>query len=83
MPDQRFNRRLSVRVSDADFAAVEQFWSDEDLASTSEALRLVIEIALETVSAKGQRFSNKSSFPFNDRVNINRLTVARRQRRYG
>jgi hypothetical protein len=56
MPDQRF--------SDADFAAVEQFRSDEDLAFTAEALRLLIEIALETVSAKGQRFwDKKPRFP--------------------
>lgn len=56
MPDQPLSRRLHLRVSDADFAAVERFRSDEGLSSTADALRLLIEIGLETVSAKGQRF---------------------------
>jgi hypothetical protein len=59
MPDQHFGHRLHLRVSDADFAAIERFRSEEALSSTADALRLLIEIALETVSAKGHRFWDK------------------------
>ncbi len=59
MLDQPHSHRLHLRVSDADFAAIDRFRSDEGLSSTADALRLLIEIALETVSAKGRRFWDK------------------------
>jgi len=60
MPDRR-DVRFDIRVSRSDATAIEEFRFREKLPSSAAAVRLIIEIGLETVSKRGRRFWDKST----------------------
>jgi hypothetical protein len=60
MCDEPLSVRLPVRVSKSEAAAIDQFQVAEKLGTRAEAIRLLIEIGLDTVSKTGRRFWDKS-----------------------
>jgi hypothetical protein len=60
MADEGSNVRLHVRVPAPVASAIEAFRDAEGLSSTAEALRLLVEIGLDTVSTHGRRFWDKT-----------------------
>jgi hypothetical protein len=56
MSAERVEIRLHARVSKSEAAAIEQFRIAERLPTQAEAVRLLVEIGLDTVSKQGHRF---------------------------
>ena len=56
MSDEPRDIRLHARISKSEAAAIEQFRIAESLPTQAEAVRLLIEIGLDTVSKQGRRF---------------------------
>ena len=59
MPGSHRDVRLQLRVSQPQATAVEDFRVTEGLVSRAEAVRLLLEIGLDTISKQGRRFWDK------------------------
>lgn len=60
MSDEPRDVRLPVLVSKSEAAAIEEFRLSEQLESRAEAIRLLLEIALDAVNQGGNRFWDKN-----------------------
>ena len=60
MPERRDRRLVQITVTAAQLELLDEFQKRENLPSRAEALSLLLEIALDTVTTSGRRFWDRT-----------------------